>query len=95
MYASLEIRHEDAAAEIHFVAKVIVIKCSAMQISQLRYRCQLFYLNHIPIKAYSMTYLTGRIENHSAILRSTHMEDEILEIMEKTIVNWYQYLILL
>ena len=58
MYASLESSHHEDAA-LKCILWLIVMKCSAIPISKLR--CQSFYLNHIPIRAYSMTYLTGRI----------------------------------
>ena len=52
------LRHDDAALKC--ISWRIVMKFSAMPISQLRYPWPV-YLNHIPIRAYIITYLTGRI----------------------------------
>ena len=53
------VRHEDATLKC--IPWLIVMKCSAIEFYQFHnsdIRCQLFYLNYIPITAYSMTYLT-------------------------------------
>ena len=46
---------------MHFSENLIVMKYSTMPIVQIRYPLPVIYLNHIPIWAYIMTYLTARI----------------------------------